>query len=170
VNWDAIGAVGELLGALAVVITLAYLANQVRYAKAAANDANRLARATGVREMVRTMASNDALSQSLARTLGNEDWYGEYAQRFGVSLDDALRTDWHNIYYFWLHWGQFGSSKTDEDQRELENIIARFYANPAVRHSWDQSPWGKRVFAPEFVSFVDAILAEVPADDSAPAA
>ena len=29
-NWDAIGAVGEVLGALAVVLTLAYLAIQIR--------------------------------------------------------------------------------------------------------------------------------------------
>jgi hypothetical protein len=30
VNWDAIGAVGEILGATAVVVTLAYLARQLR--------------------------------------------------------------------------------------------------------------------------------------------
>ena len=29
-NWDAIGAVGELIGAIAVVITLVYLAIQIR--------------------------------------------------------------------------------------------------------------------------------------------
>ena len=29
-NWDAIGAVGELLGALAVIVTLGYLAAQIR--------------------------------------------------------------------------------------------------------------------------------------------
>ena len=29
-NWDAIGAIGELVGALAVVLTLAYLALEVR--------------------------------------------------------------------------------------------------------------------------------------------
>ena len=29
-NWDAIGAVGEILGAIAVLITLVYLARQIR--------------------------------------------------------------------------------------------------------------------------------------------
>jgi len=33
-NWDAIGAVGEVLGALAVVVSLVYLATQVRQNKA----------------------------------------------------------------------------------------------------------------------------------------
>ena len=32
-NWDAIGAVGEIVGALAVLITLAYLAVQVRHSR-----------------------------------------------------------------------------------------------------------------------------------------
>lgn len=32
-NWDAIGAVGEVLGAVAVIATLAYLAVQVRHLK-----------------------------------------------------------------------------------------------------------------------------------------
>ena len=31
-NWDAIGAVGEILGAIAVVATLFYLASQIRHA------------------------------------------------------------------------------------------------------------------------------------------
>ena len=34
-NWDAIGAVGEIVGALAVVVTLIYLAVQTRHSAAA---------------------------------------------------------------------------------------------------------------------------------------
>ncbi len=33
VNWEAIGAVGEIAGAMAVVITLLYLARQVQHAR-----------------------------------------------------------------------------------------------------------------------------------------
>ena len=42
-NWDAIGATGEIFGAVAVVATLLYLAKQV-------SQANRIAMATGARE------------------------------------------------------------------------------------------------------------------------
>jgi len=31
VNWDAAGAVGEIVGAIAVLITLVYLAKQIRH-------------------------------------------------------------------------------------------------------------------------------------------
>jgi hypothetical protein len=39
-NWDAIGAMGESLSAILVLITLIYLATQVRYAKNTAADTN----------------------------------------------------------------------------------------------------------------------------------
>jgi len=35
VNWDAIGAIGEIVGAVAVLITLLYLAIQVRHFRCA---------------------------------------------------------------------------------------------------------------------------------------
>ena len=38
-NWDAIGAIGEIVGALAVVISLMYLAAQIRTSNAAAKQA-----------------------------------------------------------------------------------------------------------------------------------
>ena len=43
-NWDAIGAIAELLGALGVIITLIYLARQIV-------QANRIGRASVVREL-----------------------------------------------------------------------------------------------------------------------
>ena len=35
-NWDAVGAIGEIVGAAAVVITLFYLGTQIRHANALA--------------------------------------------------------------------------------------------------------------------------------------
>jgi hypothetical protein len=42
VDWNAVGALGEVLGAIAVVFTLAYLAKQVR-------QSNRIAKADAFR-------------------------------------------------------------------------------------------------------------------------
>ena len=39
-NWDAIGAVGEIVGALAVVISLIYLATQIRTSNGAVRQAS----------------------------------------------------------------------------------------------------------------------------------
>ena len=43
-NWDALGAIGEIFGALAVVVTLLYLAKQI-------SQANRISIVTGAREL-----------------------------------------------------------------------------------------------------------------------
>ena len=40
-NWDAIGAVGEILGAAAVVLSLVYLATQIRQGTSATRTATR---------------------------------------------------------------------------------------------------------------------------------
>lgn len=44
-NWDAIGAVGEIIGALAVIITLIYLSRQIR-------DGNRQAELNGMQHTI----------------------------------------------------------------------------------------------------------------------
>ena len=49
-NWNAVGALFQMIGTLAVIITLAYLAIQVRVSRSVAADANRLTRTSGVRE------------------------------------------------------------------------------------------------------------------------
>lgn len=58
-NWEAIGAIGEIIGALAVVISLAYLAIQIR----AQNKESRLAAVheilVGFRESMRSFSSGD---------------------------------------------------------------------------------------------------------------
>ena len=46
-NSEAISAIGEITGALAVVLTLGYFGIQVRAAKEAAADTNRLQRCKG---------------------------------------------------------------------------------------------------------------------------
>ena len=47
-NWDAAGPIGEIIGAGAVVATLAFLAVQIRHSQRAQRDANVLARSAAV--------------------------------------------------------------------------------------------------------------------------
>ena len=57
-NWDAISAILEAIGVIAIVISLLYLALQIRFARLAAADTSRTARSIGVREIDLTMVSN----------------------------------------------------------------------------------------------------------------
>jgi len=158
VNWDAIGAVGEILGAIAVVATLGYLAVQIRAARESAADANRLNRANGVTQMALEFVGNADLATSVINSHKTEAYYTEFASKLDVSFDDASRSDWFHLYYFWLHWGQYSSSKTQDDLTELSNVIRAFYSIPGVRYSWDYSPYAKPVLDPAFVRYVDQVL------------
>jgi len=157
-NWDAVGAVGEILGALAVVLTLGYLARQVHFAREAAADANRLNRANGVIEMVLATATNTELLDSVTKSHGLAPFHEAYAEQLGTTPAEAARSDWFHVYYFWLHWSQYASVTSAKDIAELENLVAGFYQIPAVRYSWDHSPYAKPILEPEFVGFVDQIL------------
>jgi len=51
-NWDAIGAAGEVLGAIAVFVTLVYLATQIRHAREESRRALSQARSEANRELI----------------------------------------------------------------------------------------------------------------------
>ena len=159
-NWEAIGALGEIVGALAVVLTLAYLAIQVRHAKEAAADTNRLERSKGVRDMMLASAADSGLRENLTKGLQLSDYYDEIASNLNMSSDEAASFDWAMLYWFWLHWGLYASTTKESDVEELRNVISGFYRNPGVRVCWEKSPWARPVLEKDFVNFVDEILAQ----------
>lgn len=63
-NWETISAILEAVGVIAVVISLLYLALQIRFARLAAADASRTARAIGVRDIDLTMVNNAELRKN----------------------------------------------------------------------------------------------------------
>ena len=69
-NWEAIGAIGEIVGALAVGLTLAFLAIQVRHAKEAAADTNRLERSQGVRDIMLATSVDSDFREIVSKGLG----------------------------------------------------------------------------------------------------
>ena len=100
------------------------------------------------------------LRNSVTKSHGLADFYGEYAEALGITIDEASYSDWFHNYYFWLHWGQYSSSTTPADVAELKNIVVAFYELPAVRYSWDHSPFGRPNLDPKFVEWVDRVLSE----------
>ena len=159
-NWDAIGAIGELLGALAVVITLGYLALQIRHARNAAGDVNRLSRATGVRDWMAIMIEDNDLLTAWTKSDGSWEPMGELAEELGVTVAEAGKIIWGCQYWWWLHWGQYASSTSDEDMSELKNLVNTFYRMPFMLACWELSPSGKPVLDPSFVAFVDSVLVQ----------
>ena len=65
-NWDAIGAIGEMLGAAAVFLSLLYLALQIRANTSSAETASRQSVANEFREWVRTNLNPEHFSAGLS--------------------------------------------------------------------------------------------------------
>ena len=156
-NWDAIGSIGEIVGAAAVVLTLAYLAVQVRHAKEAAADVSRLNRGIGVRELLMRKVSDDELRESWIKAEGSADSYGRIAEALGVAPEQGSKIEYDCQCWFWLHWAHWASTKTDADLDELKHIIAGFYSSPPMSTVWALSP-NVQLLEPEFVRFVNSAI------------
>jgi len=159
-NWEALSAIGEIVGALAVVLTLVYLAFQVRYARNATIDQNRLTRSTAIREIILATANNDDLRVSQMKSWGLDQYYESLAEELGITGTEASRNDWANAVYLWMYWGQWNTTHDPKDLRELENVITKYLSMPGPRHTWDVSPVGKVFMDEGFVEFVDGLLAK----------
>ena len=81
-NWEAMGAIGEVVGAIAVVLTLAYLAIQVRQNSNALDQQNKVEKAKTVQDRVelvmRYMQLQITSSENLKvmyEVLHDPDWF-----------------------------------------------------------------------------------------------
>ena len=157
-NWDAISALGELTGAIAVVITLGYLALQTKAAREASGDANRLERSNGVREIMLATISSRDVREALDKGMGSASLHDEFASKLQVSHDEAFIIHWLMLSWFWLHWGQYASTTTKKDLDELKNVVEIFYSNPGVQTIWNNSPFAKPALEDDFVNFVEEVL------------
>lgn len=69
-NWNVVSAISEVVGVIVIVISLLYLAFQIRFARLAAADTSRMARVIGVREIDRLfwVVSQASNSNSYGKT------------------------------------------------------------------------------------------------------
>ncbi len=157
-NWEAISAIGEITGALAVVLTFGYFGIQIRATRELAADTNRLHRSNGVREIMLTSIANIEIRQALEKGLGTRPLHEMFSKELGISTDEAFIMHWTMLAWFWLHWGQYASTITEKDIKELTGVVEIFYNNPGVQLVWNNSPFAKPALEDEFVDFVEGII------------
>jgi len=99
-NWDAIGAIGEIVGALAVVVSLIYLAVQIR-------NQNREARAATIQQVLESNANfvsqlqDPGLAEIWVVGIEGLDSLSDVERlRFVIYLTSAMRS-FENAYYQW---------------------------------------------------------------------
>jgi hypothetical protein len=152
VNWDAVGAVAELVGALGVIASLAYLAVQIRQNSRLTGMNAGHAIANGIATFLERIAFEREIHSIWARGTSSTEKLDEIERdRFGRLLT-AL--------YIRLF---------DADRHvELDPKIAQRYGHLAryyVRFESIQAWWGRqsenvRSFNPEVAAFIDQCLAQ----------
>ena len=96
-NWDAIGAIGELVGALVVVVTIVYLAAQIRQNTIATKLSTSSTYQKAYSDVELTIASNPELADLLRRSrTGAELSNSEKLQQ--VVLYRTIFRAWQNTF------------------------------------------------------------------------
>lgn len=91
-NWDAIGAIGELIGSITVVITVIYLAVQIRLSSKAAISVSTNQSRTAVTDVIGAITSNtDAVKTYTAGLSGREGLEPHERVRFDFIIYQQLR-------------------------------------------------------------------------------
>ena len=152
-NWDALGAIGEIIGAIAVLITLAYVALQIRQNTAALRSTATQGAHDQVGDIYRSLSTDPELAMIFVRGCNNPDQLSDietakfysfcmqiffyiqnwYAQTRDGLMDDELLSSWLRI--------ATDMSKTSGFQRVWEQ--RKHIYSPALREYLEAEVFSK---------------------------
>ena len=151
-NWEAIGATGELIGALAVVITLIYVGVQVRHSagavrSAAANDAS-----VAMQNWYLEMGSNRQASDIWFNAMTSPEPLSTHDEfQFMMSMH-AVLLGMQNSYFL----SQEGTLDA-EFQEAITTAIVAVKNLPGMDRYWRQR---RGFFHTGFAQYIDGLLAQ----------
>lgn len=149
-NWSAIGAIGEILAAIAVIVTLLFLAKQIRQNSQAVEIAALRDTTDHWNRWSEVLASSPELADVVAR--GNRSYrqladdealrYGAFVQMF-FDCTESYRTLAHD-------------HRIEKDLEVLESIVARRICENGFREWWSDNQGD---YAPGFAAWTNGIIA-----------
>ena len=164
-NWEAIAAIGQILGSLAVFVTLGYLAAQVRYTRLQLARAVVENRGNAIRESMTLVVTDEHLRKALKKAndaLGLEPAPGERVLMERAGLD-ALEARQVGSYCF-LVW-QAGaqsihhhSELADDERVWSDQRFRQTWGTPGIFRLWYES--AKPGLRSSSVRYVDNLLAQ----------
>jgi hypothetical protein len=160
-NWDAIGAIGEIVAAAAVLITLIYLAVQIRQNTNQMERSDRAARGqsyqdllTGLQSHLAPLALDESTSDLFHRGLKNfESLNGLEQFRFNWLMGGHIVTN-ENVFY-----QREEGMLSEERSEQLFQSLQWFFVNPGFRSWWKSYP--KSTLHPEFVAMLDSYMRDI---------
>jgi hypothetical protein len=173
-NWEAIGAIAELLGAIGVIASLVYLATQIRHSREQMSQNTRAMKAgayqqtsDGLSDTINIAVSTPGFARIVRSAIANFEGLSEDdAFQFGFWFNNLMR-NYDNIYY------QYRAGMLEDNRWEMHRAdIVTFFTAPGIVAWWrftspsrsgiDPGRAGGAQFSPEFVALVSEILGEEP--------
>ena len=147
-NWEAIGAVGELVGAAGVIFTLIYLALQIRQNSEDVRSATRQSISTTQTQMGLEAAKDPILRASAARwqglEIGSDDSEEEFVDNLYVRSNMRM---WENQFY-----QHRAGTFSDEMWFGYVNNMQGAMQQPKFRQWWETN---RELYSGAFPQFVD---------------
>ena len=158
-NWDAIGAVGEIVGAMAVVVTLAFLIFQLRQNTIALRQQSERSSADAIHAWSRAMM-DPSVSGAVSKAYVDPDARPSPAEmvpieHFVMSFLIALQQD----FFDWKRGFQ-----SDEIWASRTGLVNGVFYSRSARKWWQEI--GYNYVVPEFREVIEDILADADFKDS----
>lgn len=149
-NWEAVGAIGEVLGALVVLATLAYLTLQVRQNSQLIRAATQGQSSQWTLAALTAVVSHEQAARVFAEGLTDPARLPEAEQvQFGTMMQLMMAG-------FSSTWQETRRGTLPVESWENNSAILRWYlTQPGVRRWWRH---GRTRMAPAFVAFAEAEL------------
>ena len=148
-NWDAVGAVGEIIGATAVLLSLLYLGFQIRQNTKSLKSSSYQAAIASMSESSNIIASNEQ-SARICRTMlfGDTQDLSEDESFMGSAWLTGLFRNYENFYY--QH--QTGAME-DHLWEGMRRTMVGYYNLPNIGEWWAVR---KGIYSTEFSAFLES--------------
>jgi len=160
-NWDTVGIFAEVVAAAAVVVTLAYLAVQLRLAREAAQVQSTLSIIEIFSHWRAHLIQNPSLATLVEKANRGEELSGAEYIQVSTLMDDLF------IATGLAHAGSVKSDALYETSADVEYLMVIFDQNPGLVHHWARYRGFLEIASPDFVRAVDLQLKERGSGDPA---
>jgi hypothetical protein len=153
-NWDALGAIAELAGALGVIASLLYLGRQIRASTRASAVESKLASTRNYTDFLGQLVHSPELAELFIR--GRKDFQQlASAEKVRFSNLALMSFSFFSAAYF-----QLSNDALDEDSWVENQAILQYWLRGAGCRDWWENT-GRHLFGKKFVDFIDAELRDI---------
>jgi len=151
-NWNAVGVVGEIVGAVAVVVSLIYLAKQIRQGTQVARSSMRHGITDSAMIGGRCLAENDDLAELLQRHIDGDDLQPHQYLRLQAFAYMTTR-NWENIHFQYL-----SGMLTHHEWQAFRKNLKTLYQARMWKDYWSRE---QDIYTDAFRDEINQILGEI---------